>query len=335
MLSYVSRKIHIGLAAGLLMSGMLCGAATAAATTWKCYTYIPSPTHVVFKGMVEIMEKFRDATGGAIDFKCNVGGSLPIDANSILPALASGVIDLATDGFVSGSVPVAGITGLPGLFGSVEEVEKGLDAAMPTLEPAFEKSGVVVLGKYIYPRQVIWSKGAVNTLADLSGKKVRVTTVEQSEFVKAFGAVPVTIGTAEVATSLQRGIVSTVLTAAAGGGRLWVDLLDHTSDLGPNFIVSYILVSKSKFDALPADQQEALRKISSAEGEAITKRLIDENASLLADFAANKGLVITPANADEEKKLTDTMASYWDIWAKERGDLAVKVLADVKVALGR
>lgn len=333
MLAYILKRIHLALAVGLLTIGMSSGAATAA--TWKCYTYIPSPTHAVYKGMVKIMERFRDATGGAIDFKCNVGGSLPIDANSIVPALANGVIDLATDGFVSGVVPVAGISGLPGLFGSLEDVEKGLDVAMPTLKSAFEKSGVVVLGKYIYPRQVIWSKGPVDTLADLSGKKVRVTTVEQSEFVKTFGGVPITIGTAEVATSLQRGIVSVVLTAASGGGRLWIDLLDHTSDLGPNFNVSYILVSKRRFDALPAEQQEALRKISMEEGQVITKQLFEENASLLKDFAANKGLTITPANPEEEKKLTEAMTGYWDSWAKERGDLAVKVLADVKAALGR
>jgi len=332
MLAHTLRKVRLLFAAGLLATGMSSGAAMAA--TWKCYTYIPSPTHAVYEGMVKIMERFRAATSGAIDFKCNVGGSLPIEANSIVPALADGVIDRATNGFVSGVVPVAGITALPGLFGTVEDVEKGYETALPTLKAEFEKRGVVVLGKYVYPRQVIWSKGAVDTLADLSGKSVRVTTVEQSEFVKSFGGVPVTIGTAEVATSLQRGVVSVVLTAASGGGRLWIDLLDHTSDLGPNFNVSYVLVSKDKFDALPADQQEALRKISAEEGAAITKRLFDENATLLKDFSANKGLTITPQNPDQEKQLTAAMTGYWESWAKERGDVAVKVLADVKAAVG-
>jgi TRAP-type C4-dicarboxylate transport system substrate-binding protein len=159
--------------------------------------------------------------------------------------------------------------------------------------------------------------------------------VEQSEFIKKFGGVPVTIGTAEVATSLQRGVVSVVLTAASGGGRLWIDLLDHTSDLGPNFNLSYILVSKAKFDSLSAQEQEALRKIAGEEGDEMTRKLFEENETLLKDFAANKGLTVTPANADEEKKLTEAMAPYWDEWAKDRGELAVKVLADVKAKLGK
>ena len=333
MLAIKMKTVRLAIATGLLTMGLSSGAAMA--DTWKCYTYHPSATHAVFEGIVKIMERLREATGGKMEFKCNVGGSLPIEANSIVPALGDNVIDFATTGFVSGVVPVAGIVGLPGLFGSADEVRKGINAAYPDISKEFERIGVVLLSAYIYPRQVIWSKGNVPTLADLAGKSVRVTTVEQAEFVKAFGSVPLTIGTADVATSLQRGVASVVLTAAAGGGRLWIDLLDHTSNVGPNFSVGYILASKAKFDTLAEDQQQALMEIADEEGAAITKRLGDENAALLVDFAANKGLTVTPENADQEKLLTETMTPYWDIWAKDRGDLAVKVLADVKAALGR
>jgi len=333
MIASLGRKFGMLAAAGIVATGVCAGSAQA--ETWKCYTYIPSPTHAVFEGMVRIMERLKEATGGEIDHKCNVGGSLPIEANSIVPALADGVIDFATNGFVSGVVPVAGITGLPGLFGSLEEVNAGYEAALPALQEEFEKTGVVVVGKYVYPRQVIWSKGPVKTLADLNGKSVRVTTVEQSEFVKKFGGVPVTLGTPEVATSLQRGVVSVVLTAAAGGGRLWIDLLDNTSNIGPNFNLSYILVSKARFDALTPEQQEQLVKISQEEGDAITKRLFTENEELLKDFAANKGLTVTAESAEQEKLLTETMAPYWDVWAKDRGEVATEVLADVRAKLGR
>jgi len=308
---------------------------TALAETWKCYTYHPSPAHAVFQGNVKIMERLKEATGGRIDYKCNVGGSLPIEANSIVPALGEGVIDFGTTGFVSGVVPVAGIVGLPGLFASVEEVRQGIKAAYPSIAAEFEKVDVVLLSAYIYPRQVIWSKGNIATLGDLSGQAVRVTTLEQAEFVKAFNGVPLTIGTSEVATSLQRGVFSIVLTAAAGGGRLWIDLLDHTSNIGPSFSVGYILANKKKFDALSHDEQEALRKIANEEGAEMTRILQEENSALLEDFAANKGLTITPENPEQEKLLTETMAPYWDAWARERGDLAVRVLADVRAALGR
>jgi TRAP-type C4-dicarboxylate transport system substrate-binding protein len=333
MIASLARKLGLVAAAGIMAASLSTGSAQA--ETWKCYTYIPAPTHAVFKGMVTMMERLKEASGGKIDHKCNVGGSLPIEANSIVPALADGVIDFATTGFVSGVVPVAGITGLPGLFATPEEVDAGFTAALPALSAEFEKQGVVVLGKYIYPRQVFWSKEPVKTLADLNGKTVRVTTVEQGEFVKRFNGVPVTIGTAEVATSLERGGVAVVLTAAAGGGRLWIDFLKNTSDLGPNYTLSYVLMNKDKFEALPADQQQALRKIVEEEGAAITKTLLTENNALLDDFKANKGLSITPADPAQEKLLTDTMASYWDAWAKERGEVATKLLADVRAKIGR
>lgn len=333
MFALIGRGVRVTMTAGLLSLGLSSGAAWA--ETWKCYTYHPSAAHAVFQGNVRIMERLKEATGGRIDHKCNVGGSLPIEANSIVPALGEGVIDFGTTGFVSGVVPVAGIVGLPGLFATTDEVRQGIKAAYPAIAAEFEKVDVTILSAYIYPRQVIWSKGNVPTLADLSGKSVRVTTLEQAEFVKAFNGVPLTIGTADVATSLQRGVFSVVLTAAAGGGRLWIDLLDHTSNIGPSFSIGYILASKEKFDSLSAEEQVALLKIADEEGAEITRVLQEENAALLQDYAANKGLTVTPENAEQEKLLTETMAPYWDTWAKERGDVAVKALADVREALGR
>ncbi len=302
--------------------------------TWKCYTYIPSPTHAVYTGMVEIMEELKDATGGRIDHKCNVGGSLPIEANSIAPALSDGVLDLATTGFVSGVVPLSGLTFLPGLFGSLDEVETGYEILKPALAEAFDDMGVVLLGHYVYPRQVIWANGDVTELSGLEGKTVRVTTLEQAEFVKAFNGVPVSLATPEVATSLQRGVATVVLTAAAGGGRLWIDLLDHMVQVGPNYSVSFILVSKEKFDALSPEEQQALRESSQRIGASITEKLFVENEKLEKEYAAN-GLVITPSNPAQEKLLVDTMKGYWDTWADERGEKAKEVLHEVRQQLNK
>jgi TRAP-type transport system periplasmic protein len=319
------------LAAGLLAAVL--GSGSAAADTWKCYSYIPSPTHVVYTGMVKAMERFKEATGGAIDFRCNVGGSLPIDGNSIVPALDNGLLDFASSAFSSGVIPVSSIYGLPGLFETLDELEAGLDVVWPTLEAEFERNGSILVGKYIYPRQVIWSKGPVTVLKDLEGRSVRVATVEHAEFAKAFGAVPVTTPAAEVAQALQRGMVSVVFTAASGGGRLWIDSLDHTSDIGPSFAVSYILVSKKKWDTLSAEHQQQLKTIASEEGEAITASMMNDNVAARDEFIEKKGLKLTPASAEQEEILKSTMMPYWERWAKERGDTAVKMLEDVRTAL--
>jgi TRAP-type C4-dicarboxylate transport system substrate-binding protein len=325
-------------AKGALAIGALVGMAgsnTANADEWKCYTYQPSPTHPTTKSLETIMQRFRDEVGGKIDYRCNVGGSLPIEANSIVTALGQGVIDFADTSFVSGVVPVAGLTSLPGLFGTQDEMKDALEVAWPTLVQEFERQGAVPVAAYLYPRQVLWSKGPLNSLADLKGKNVRVLTLEQTEFVKGFGGVPVTIGTPEVAMSLERSVITVVLTAASGGGRLWIDLLDHMTEIGPNFSASFFLASKESFDALTSEEQAALGKIAQEEADKLTQQLNEENSDLVKEFVATKGLTVTPTDPEQERQLTDAMKGYWETWAEQRGDVALKLLAEVRAKFGR
>lgn len=322
-------------AAVLIGAVVLSSTSLASADNWKCYTYIPSPTHVVYVGMVAAMERFKAETDGEIDFRCSVGGSVPIDGNSVVPALADGLIDIASSSFSSGVIPVTSFYGLPGLFDTHEDLEKGFAAAWPTLTAEFEKQGVVLLGKYVYPRQVIWSKGPVVKLADLAGRSVRVATVEHSEFVKAFGGIPVTMPAADVGPALQRGMVSVVLTAASGGGRLWIDFLDQTSDIGPGYAVSYLLASKQKFDALSAENQEKLRRIGAEAGDSITEEMFGQNKSALEEFVKDRGLKTFPGDPEQDALLTSTMKPYWDRWADERGEVAKDMLKLVRDAIGR
>ncbi len=125
-----------------------------------------------------------------------------------------------------------------------------------------------------------------------------------------------------------------VNTAAEGGGRLWIDLMDHMVQVGPNYSVSFILVSKEKFDALSPEEQQALRESSQRIGASITEKLFVENEKLEKEYAAN-GLVITPSNPAQEKLLVDTMKGYWDTWADERGEKAKEVLHEVRQQLNK
>ena len=57
--------------------------------------------------------------------------------------------------------------------------------------------------------------------------KLRVTSVEQGEFIRRFGGVSLTLGSPDVAAALDRGVVEGVLTASSGGGIAWHDLLKY------------------------------------------------------------------------------------------------------------
>jgi len=308
--------------------------AGAQAEDWTCYTYIPNAQHVTVLGLTEIGQRIGEITGGAVTVTCHAGGSLGIAAPDITAAVSDGVVQLASNAFITGSVPLVGMFSLPGLFATEEELVQGLAIMEPYITQQMQEQGLVYLGTYHYPRQVIFSTEQIDSLDDLQGKKIRVASVEQSEFATRFGGAPVTIGTPEVATALQLGTVSVVLTAASGGARLWVDLLKSNHVIGPNFTVSPIIMNQDAYDSLSAEQQAQLRAAVAEIGDKISVSMRDENATLTEQFAA-KGMSITQGTPEEETRMIETLKDYWPQWADERGPVAKEALDKVRAALGK
>lgn len=310
------------------------GPGTARAEEWKCYTYMPSPTHPSYAGLEKIAADLERISDGAITAKCSVGGSLPIKSDTIAQAVGDGVLDIAGSGFDTGYVPVAGLFSVPGLFANEDELAKGYQATLPILEEEFAKRNIVLLGAYHYPRQVIWSTEEIPSLADLEGVKMRANSPENSEFIKRFGGIPVTMATPDVATALQRGVFPAVITAAAGAGQLWVDMLRHVTDVGPSYTVSFVIVGKDAFDALGSDQQQALRAAVAEETDWISGQMRDQNATLMDKFQ-KEGLTVVAGTPEEETLIVETMKPYWTEWAEARGEPARQALDAARQAIGK
>jgi TRAP-type C4-dicarboxylate transport system substrate-binding protein len=177
------------------------------------------------------LQKMADAvdaiTKGRVTVKCSVGGALPIDANSIAPAVSDGILDFVSIANISGYVPLAAIGLQPGLYSSNAEFDaQGWPVLKPIVDAEFDKRGIKLLGIYHYPPQVVFgAKGGppLKALADLDGKTLRIGNPEQGDLAKVLGAIPVTLPTPDVSPALQRGAEQYVVTAAASGGRLWRD----------------------------------------------------------------------------------------------------------------
>ena len=130
----LSTLLVAGSAALLCMSGT-----SRAEEHWVAYSYLPSTNMSGVKALEGIARDFGKATNGNIKITVNVGGSLPIPGNAVTQAVGDGIVQMGDDGFFSGNVEVGGIMGLPLLFNSWSEYEKGLQILMPTLEKAFAK----------------------------------------------------------------------------------------------------------------------------------------------------------------------------------------------------
>lgn len=327
---------------GMVAAGMAAGAgsmalsrqAHAATTTWELYTYYPVATGAPARGMAKIAEDAEKATNGGLKIKVHLGGSLPIQAASITPAVANNVVQIAGDIFAVGNIPVLAVLRLPMLVHNSEEYEVANKAALPYIEAAYDKKGVTVLGRYVYPEQSIWSRKKLTTTAELSGQKIRVVSPEQGELIKRFGGTVLSMGTPEVAAALDRGVVEGVVTAASGGGYIWRDLLKYNFRFPVNYLETLMIANKEALGKLPADQQSALRKVVTDSTAWITKTLSDEESDLRGKMVA-AGLVVTTATAAEINEGQQKMKEYWDEWAKGQSPETQEALSKVRKALGR
>lgn len=319
------------LAAALLM---LAAVNAQAATVWECYVYNPVATLPSVQAIVRLIDTVKQQTNGELEINLHLGGSLPIKATDITAAVGDNVVQLGDDGFATGTIPITAILRLPMLLQSYQDLDKAMAILRPHLDDAYGKRGIVVLGQYAYPFQVIWGKKKITSLADIKGMKLRVTSVEQGEFVRRFGGVSLPLGSPDVAAALDRGVVEGVFTASSGGGLTWHDLLKYRYAFPTSYVNSTIVVNREAFEKLPPATQKILRDAGATAASWATTEMQHEEDDVTARFG-KEGMVLTDASPADVKEATEKLRPYWDEWASHHSAEAVAILKEIRAAVGR
>ena len=305
-----------------------------AADNWQAYTYWGTPTVVASRNFRKLTEEIEQASGGELKIKFNLGGTLSINAININAAVSDDIVQIADDAYYHGTIPIAGLSALPFLVHSIDDMTKLMAIVRPLAERDYAKKGVTALGWFAYPPQVFWFRSNVTSLADVKGRKVRVTSAEQGEVIRSFGGTPVQLGSADVPAALERGIVDGILTASAGGILAWKELLKSSYTMGVNYPVGFIIANTERFNKLPPALQAKIRELVTRTMNDQTAELQREDVELRKKFGA-EGITMHEVKPEEMTQAEATMKPYWETWAKARGPEAVNTLAEVRKALGR
>jgi TRAP-type C4-dicarboxylate transport system substrate-binding protein len=305
----------------------------AAADNWRAYTYNAVATVTSVKGLNAMIEAIQKETNGQLNIRLNLGGTLPIAATNITQAVSDNVVQMGDDAFFIGSVPVGGVVRLPMFLPKRADFEKAWDVEAPYLRAEYAKKNVVLLGRYIFPENVMWSSKKLTSLADIAGQKIRVISPEQSEFIKLLGGIPVTLGTSEVAAGIDRGVIDGALTASSGYGYVWRDLLKYSYRLNVSFIDSLILVNKDAWDKLTPETRTKVQALVTDHTARITAAMAAEDDELTKKLASGGMTITEPSKADladAERRVTP----YWKDWGEKR-PAAAEALQKVRAAVGR
>jgi TRAP-type C4-dicarboxylate transport system substrate-binding protein len=224
-----------------------------------------------FQLWVWLGEELEKRTNGQVKLEVVSLPELGLTGFELVRVVRSGLVDIGDvlPTYVAGDVPIVEGVDLPGLFKDFETSVKGHIAFMPALKKHEDKLGGVVLGAYLWPHQVIFSRKPVRTPADLKGLKVRVYGTAQTEFARALGMEPVSLAFAETYTALERGTVDAGFTGTySGWGVKWFEVTKYLIDVAHGPVAGTFVVSKRTWDKASPELRATLTKL----GEEFTEK---------------------------------------------------------------
>ncbi|RQO82262.1 TRAP transporter substrate-binding protein [Acidovorax sp. FJL06] len=244
-----------------------------------------------------------------------------VPGNEMLRLLQLGVVPFGTtlmSSFTS-QYPEYTAPDLAGLNPDIATLRTTLTAFRPYLEKALrDQHGVEALAIYVYPAQVVFCKKPLRTLSDLSGRRIRVSSSTQADFVGALGGVPVLTSFSQIVPSLTAGNTECAITGTMSGNMLGLPTItSHVHTLPVTWGLAIFGANQAAWAGLPAELRELLKRELPRLEAAIWAESERETAEGLAcnrgaptcTGGAKGAMVVVPASPQDERSRQDILAS--------------------------
>ena len=186
-----------------------------------------------------------------------------IPGMQMLQLLHLGVVPFGTMlmSHVAAQYPQYAAPDLAGLNPDIAQLRTTVEAFRPYLEKSLrEQHGIEPLAIYIYPAQVLFCKKPLSGLADVVGRRIRVSSSSQGDFVVALGAVPVRTDFARIMEALNLGALDCAMTSASAGNAMGLHTAtSHLYTLPVTWGIAIFGANSAAWHALPADLKKLLR----------------------------------------------------------------------------
>ena len=293
----------------------------------------------VFRNM---LDEITARSNGRIQFDVYTDGTLAA-ADGILDAIESGIADVACVNYsrVNGRLDLCGVMALPGVFSNSWEGSKAfLDiyADSAELQKQFSNANVHLVSVAMGAAAGFLSTDPVNTLEDISGRKVIISNNYTAEIITKLGATPLSFSGPEAYEALSKGTADAWLTnleAAAGFGAYEIakNYYSLSFGVGPQVFV----ISQKVYESLPEDLQQIIDEVGREfvpddvyvtytleRGKDVTSQEVFEEAGTT---------FVTPSEAEMSAFQDEYASATWDEWAADQGDAGSVVLDAYLTAL--
>lgn len=272
-------------------------------------------------------EGISRATNGRIVAEIAPFDRSGIRGQEMLSLMRLGVVSFGTAllAVVSTEEPEFNAIDLPAVNPDIAALRRSVAAFRGHLsETLRDRYEVELLGVYVYPAQVVFCRRPFSRLADLSGRRIRTSSVGQSEMFAALGATPVVIPFAEIVSAIRSGVVECAVTGTLSGNDIGLhEVTTHVHSLAITWGLSIFGANLGTWNALPGWARDTIRsEVTKLEADiwAAADRETGEglacNAGQPSCQNGRRGnMTIVPVTeADEQRRrqlLTDSVLPGW------------------------
>lgn len=164
--------------------------------------------------LIPFMKGVEERTDGRLQFQHYPAGQL-VKAQDMLDANSNGLADITSvvPLYSSDQLPLSGVIGLPGYNADAQSCTRSIGKVTNEVLAKVEYSQKEVYPLIVVctsPYQILTTRNAVSAADDLAGLKIRSPGGLQELVVDQIGAVPVSMPSTDIFTSLQRGTIDGV-----------------------------------------------------------------------------------------------------------------------------
>ncbi len=317
-----AKRVHLFFVL-LVMGGLLAGFTTASEAKSKPIeivfsTYWPTSYEYLWIPITSFAKKVEEQSNGRIRFKLYHSGQL-YKGKEEFAALERGDIDMTAplDIYNTGIVLELGISNLPFMWSTPESLQKTLDAGLWDLgiKDKLLKHNMVVLGVAAGGPYQIYSKDfPVYYPDDMKGKKWGISGSTASKATELLGGAPTTMSSGELYLALQRGTIDGCTRPLITGlGRKLYEVVDYLSVTNMAYFCSFLAINKSKWDSLPGDVQEIMKK-AAQERDHEQLEMLQAFMEKAIRLYKEKGVKVHIATKEELWEFKKKMAPVYDWW---------------------
>ena len=282
-------------------------------------------------------DEVNKATDGDVVINIHPGGSLGFKGPEMLTVMRDGLVpigELLLNQQV-GEAPLMGLEATPYLSSGYDALATLHKHWLPHVQGIAKQFNQMFLYIVPWPRQYVYTKVPVASVADLRGIKIRTYNRSTTGMFNRIGMTSVQLPWGEVVPSLAAGTIDAVTTSASSGvdGKFWEFLkyMYPTNHVWSSNVVSVNLDAWNKLSAANRDAIEGVAKrlqpqfwdVSKAEDSKKVKILTDNGviygevtASMLKDMQEQTA----PMLAETIESIGGPAAEIIDAYKKELGN---------------